>query len=419
MSRLDVRLYDIHVGWLTAPADPLDFDFEVNTDVFNHFLMDSPVMSVAVPLVPRQNQRYKSRRQNFFTELLPEGRNLSYLAQIARLSERDTFGLLSRYGLDVAGALEISPEDSGDVGSTRKPYSTLVDESKIRILLEQTAQFPLGNDGITGKTSLAGIQTKIVLLKDAQGNWRQVHNGEASTHIIKPSVQQYPTIIFDEAWGLELARACGISNYASSLETFDGLSALTIERYDRDQNIIGRRIHQEDFSQALGAAGSQKYQEHGGKVSLKRIAGTLEKHAGTSCVKKLAQQLTFSLAIGNLDMHAKNISMLHLLDESIRLSPAYDLVPLQHQDTDGKVALSIDGEYLFKNLTRKNLLAEIASWKSEAFATYHDIAALVDGVLKQVDEAAKVIKPHKNAYPKLQKNIVENAHRFLREENGQ
>jgi len=57
------------------------------------------------------------------------------------------------------------------------------------------------------------------------------------------------------------------------------MDALVIERYDRINEKRDERLHQEDFNQILGARGSEKYQEYGGKASAKRIAQTLKQHS--------------------------------------------------------------------------------------------------------------------------------------------
>ena len=59
-------------------------------------------------------------------------------------------------------------------------------------------------------------------------------------------------------------------------------------------------------------------------------------------------------------MHAKNLSLLHLPDGSMTLSPAYDVVPQTHQPNDGEVALAVGGEYRHAAITMKHLIAEVA-----------------------------------------------------------
>ena len=69
--------------------------------------LDSTVLSLAVPLAPVAPRGRKPRRQNFFAEMLPEGRLRSRLATMAGVNERDVIGLLRIYGRDVAGALQV------------------------------------------------------------------------------------------------------------------------------------------------------------------------------------------------------------------------------------------------------------------------------------------------------------------------
>lgn len=102
--------------------------------------------------------------------------------------------------------------------------------------------------------------------------WNQVLDGYPSTHIVKPESRDYPTVIYDEVYGARLLRACGLAAYGTELHTFDDIPALVIERYDRSTAMPQGRLHQEDMNQLLGARGIEKYQEYGGKVSLRRIS---------------------------------------------------------------------------------------------------------------------------------------------------
>ena len=110
--------------------------------------------------------------------------------------------------------------------------------------------------------------------------------------------------------------------------------------------------------QALGAAGNQKYQKYGGKVSLTRIARVLSATGDRDSLERLFKLVVVSVAVGNLDMHAKNISLLHQPDGSTALSPAYDVVPQAHQPNDGEVALAVNGEYRHAAITKEHLIAQ-------------------------------------------------------------
>jgi len=399
MSSLNVELYGNLLGSLTLGGR--DFEFSSDENVFKKYPMTSTIISLSVPLNLRYTAPQKKRARNFFNELLPEGRNLRWLVQTLDPGERNTYGILRKYGKDIAGALLIY--DPNDDASFTKPKAEKADSPKIRYLLEHMPQEPLANSPISGKTSLGGVQGKIVLAKK-NTSWYRTHYGFPSTHILKPVVPEYPTMIYDEAFCMQLAFEIGLTSHPVWIESFDGADALVIERYDRDDKIINGRIHQEDFNQVLGAHGDEKYQEYGGKVSAKRIAEVIERYCKKD-VEKLASQLIFSIAIGNLDMHAKNISIFHYPDQTIRLAPAYDQVPLRHQNTDGRMALSIGGEYMHANLTTDRIANELISWNTEEFGSEKDTYTFIRNFLESCYSALEKIDVSEKAYPLLKKDI--------------
>jgi acyl-CoA synthetase (AMP-forming)/AMP-acid ligase II len=206
-------------------------------------------------------------------------------------------------------------------------------------LLDHVLQNPLGNKPTGGKTSLAGVQDKIVLAR-TEGGWNRVIDGWPSTHILKPESPDYPTAIYDEEYGARFVRAAGLSSFSTLIQEFEGVPAVVIERYDRSPDAPQGRIHQEDFNQVLGAAGIQKYQKYGGRVSLERVARVFSVAGDYDSLERLFRLVVVSVAVGNLDLHANNLSLLHHPDASMTLSPAYDVVPRAHQPNDGEVALA-------------------------------------------------------------------------------
>ena len=181
MADLAVELYGERIG--TLKGDWRTFDLEFEPSAVMTFGIDSPILSVAVPLALVPTRAHKQRRRNFFQELLPEGRMLKRLAQEANVPESDTIGLLRRYGRDVAGALQIWDPD--EPGEPHQPRLEPLDEAGVAGLLENVQTFPLGNKPRGGKSSLAGVQDKIVLAHTAEG-WHRALDGHPSTHILKP-----------------------------------------------------------------------------------------------------------------------------------------------------------------------------------------------------------------------------------------
>jgi serine/threonine-protein kinase HipA len=394
MADLVVELYGTPAGMLSGPWRT--FDFTPDPATVARFGIDSPVLSVAIPLTAVSVRSRKARRQNFFRELLPEGRMLTRLAQQAGLAEQDVIGLLRIYGRDVAGALQIWDPDVP--GEPKQPSLEPLSTAGVASMLEHVQDNPLGNKPSGGKTSLAGVQDKIVLANTGQ-RWNRVIDGWPSTHILKPESRDYPTSIYDEEYGARFARAAGLTSFPTWIEEFAGVPAVVIERYDRSPDAPQGRIHQEDFNQALGAAGNQKYQKYGGKVSLERIAQVFTAGGDRESLERLFKLVVVSVAVGNLDMHAKNISLLHLPDGSTALSPAYDVVPQAHQPNDGEVALAVSGEYRHAAITMNHLVAEGRAWGLA------EAADLAEETLTTVHQLANTQSPHKRAHPGLTRDI--------------
>lgn len=396
MADLRVELYGELVGHLVG-ANRRTFDFVTHANAIETFGLGSTILSESVPFDLAVNRGRAGRRRNFFAELLPEGSALDNLAAEIRVSTDDIIALLARFGRDVAGAVQIyDPEAPGE---PRKPALAAVDATGIGRMLNNTQAAPLGNRPKTGRTSLAGVQEKIVLARK-EGRWFQVLDGYPSTHIIKPPSARYPSITFDEEYGLRAAKAVGLTTLDSWLEDFDGVPGLVIERYDRSPDAPQGRIHQEDMNQALGASKNEKYQEFGGKLSLKRVADVLGRNGDEESVQRLLQLLTFSQAIGNLDMHGKNISMLHLRDGSTRITPAYDVVPQTHLDSNGKMALAINRKFLHAAITVDDLIEEAETWKVRSPRT------IIMETLNAVNGFVRSEAPVENTYDGLQTDIA-------------
>lgn len=409
MRSLEVHLYGVHVGDLVGESWR-DFDFVSSNVGVREFGLGSTVLSESVPLLPHQPRGRAARRRNFFDELLPEGVTRLRLAERARISTTDTLGLLAAYGRDVAGAVQVIDPAAAD--ALELPRARILTTAQIVDLLKDTDGSPLGNAPLSGKISLAGVQEKLLLAR-ADGHWAQCLYGYPSTHIIKPVSRQHMDMIFNEEYASRIARALGLADYATWIQTFDDSDVLVIERYDRSDTTADGRLHQEDMSQVLGAAGAEKYQDHGGKVSLARIASVVASTQGQLGLDQLLKMVTLSLAVGNLDMHAKNISLLHPPDGSARLAPAYDVVPLTHYvKIDGRMAMAVNGVYEHAQIGRSDVTAEAGMW-----------GLPIERAIRIIDDTVTVIRatvqeqqPHIGAVPELAQTIDAFAARLLKPE---
>ena len=119
---------------------------------------------------------------------------------------------------------------------------------------------------------------------------------------------------------------------------------LLVERYDRDVGADGsiRRLHQEDFCQALGVAPERKYASEGGPIF--RDGFDLIRRACAApapAVLRLIDAAIFNVLVGNADAHGKNYSLLHLAGGA-DFAPLYDLLcTAAYPDVHAKLAMKV------------------------------------------------------------------------------
>ncbi|MEJ1089063.1 HipA domain-containing protein [Microbacterium sp. Mu-80] len=399
MAELAVGLYDVEIGALLGERD--EFIFVASPEAIERFGIGSTQLSIAVPLFEHSSRKNDLQERNFFEELLSEGAVRAQLASNARLDSTNTMALLARYGRDVAGALQIW--DPTDPAEPRTPEARPVTDTAIVAMFDDVGTNPLGNKGRRRLSSLAGVQDKV-LLAYVDGVWAEPLDGYPSTHILKPQSGRFRSLIFDEEYGSRFTRGLRLADFDTRIQTFDGRSALVIERYDRED---GGRIHQEDFNQVLGYRGDAKYEQRPGDGRLRAIAATLREHATVSEVRTLVRMLTMSTALGNLDMHSKNISLLHAPGGEIRLAPQYDVVPQLHMDLDDDVALLVNGKSGYFDIDGEDLLAEVGSWGLRNART------LIADALEETHAIAEAEQPLPGADPSLVGMITRQTQRLL------
>lgn len=392
MTELRVDLYGERVGTIVERRDT--WDFVVDSGALDRYGVGSNILSLAIPLASRPRASDAPLRRNFFDEILPEGRARARLAGNARIAPDYTVGMLARYGRDVAGALTIWDESAP--GEPRTPSTNRVSDARIRELLAEVRTNPIGNTTARRMSSLAGVQDKIVLTLTEDG-WAEPLDGFPSSHILKPVVGERPSLIFDEEYGSRIARHLGLAAFDSRIVSFDGVSALVVERYDRGAATPDGRVHQEDFNQALGVTGDGKYQAdgHPGLAAIAKLLRTVDRPG----VERLLQMVALSTAIGNLDMHAKNISVLHEPDGRSSLAPMYDVVPQLHFDFDEKVALFVNGKEDYRSITLADLAIEGRRWGLRS------AEEVVETTIERIRDFVRTETPHPGAAIDLSRSI--------------
>jgi len=297
----------------------------------------------------------------FFAGLLPEGDKRTAVANILKVSSKNDFALLDGIGGECAGALILlEPGQTPPVEAHTSESIEWLEEDQFLAVLKRLPKRPLlaGESGL--RLSLAGAQEKLpvvareVLGKDGLNHFEigLPKNNIPSSYILKPEISGIDGSVYNEAFCLALARELKLDAATAKIGRTKDKTYLLVERYDRflDDGQL-RRLHQEDFCQALGVAPELKYQNEGGP-SIANGFALVRKVTSPSApnLLRLLDYIIFNCLVGNNDAHAKNFSLLYS-QSGIQLAPLYDVLSTAvYPDLSDSMAMKIGSKYLFDEL---------------------------------------------------------------------
>lgn len=351
VSTLEVRLNDLLVGYLTHYPD--EKTVFVIDESYIEYGERRPLLSLSLArpndetatrnlLLDDRHKTASVKTPPFFSNLLPEGRLRTRIAQRLKVHEDREFMLLLALGGDLPGAVILT---SIDTPARLKRHHGI-------------AAAPTADDLHELKFSLGGMQIKFSMRRQGE-RYTLPGSGKLGNYIVKPPSSDFEALPMVEAATMETARAAGMDVPEVLLlppSRIHGLPNMTgyrqgepfyaIRRFDRPES---GRIHVEDFAQAFNLRAQQKY----GRVNYEMIGRTLLLYAGgLSDLKEMARRLMLNVVMGNGDAHIKNWSLIYTNPLRPRLAPAYDLVSTVAYTThDTSLALNIAGVKLFKAIT--------------------------------------------------------------------
>jgi serine/threonine-protein kinase HipA len=348
---LAVWLFTDRVGALTLVEGRLNFCYAPNWLSRS----DAVVLSASLPLQTAPFDDHKTRP--FFAGLLPEGQMRRLIARQVHISDQNDFAMLDYLGGECAGAVTFLPP--GQVLPAPNAHDDVqwLSDDEVVALLDELPRRPMlaGDDGL--RLSLAGAQDKLPVVFDGKRIGLPRH-GAPSSHILKPAMHGIEESVKNEGFCLALAEVLQLKPARSKVHTVLDRSFLLIERYDRDgrsDRIVGGRLHQEDFCQALGVAPEMKYQNEGGPDLAQCF--TLVRHVtrpNAPQVLRLLDYAIFNALIGNHDAHAKNFSLLYSGKTPV-LAPLYDTLSTAVYPTlTPKMAMKIGGKYVFNEIQARH-----------------------------------------------------------------
>ena len=255
---------------------------------------DGPPVTSTLPVGARTVTR-QMQVPAYFAGLLPEGETRRRtLARALHVAEDDELGLLLHLGADTVGDVQVvavgaRPPEPAEGEPT--------DFSRVRF-----AQLWLPEDPAQ-RAAVPGVQPKISY------HSRSLVGGRLARVILKFSPDAaWHGVLHNERVFMTAARASGLP--APDVEVVidaDGVQALAVARFDRSWT-EGRLVRhaQEDASQVLGLRPSQKY-DPDARTVLEALSQRCA--APPVAARDLLHQMLYSYAVGNNDLHAKNLSI--------------------------------------------------------------------------------------------------------------
>lgn len=389
---LDLWLYETHIA-RTVGTRRDRLRLEYTDEAVDRWGLGSLILSVSAPLDPYPVK--PSLTKAILEGLLPEGEALEVLfrgfgasgIELLRDLGKDTIGALV-----VVPALEVPSPDQDDDPAGTAPLS----EGEIATRLRALPGAPLGmSPGIPEpRLSVPGAQPKLPLRR-VEGGFATPTIGHPSDVILKPEFA-WPGVVRLEEWGLRVMRESQVAVPSARIAHFDGIPTLVIDRFDRRIDPVSggvERIHQEDLCMALGARPTEKYAlGRNSRTSLRNQARVIHgsvRDPGRA-IRDFTTALVVNVAIGNCDAHARNVSLMHLEDGTVRLAPFYDVIPTVHfPQLDRRLAQPINANvYRPESVTRSHLLAEVTGWGLPLVAS-----TLVDEAIDRVKSGLAAVGP--------------------------
>ncbi len=349
---LDVYLHEEVAGHLVQ-----DDDGQTSFEYLESWLAKPGAAALSQSL-PLRKERFPAKEcRGFFGGILPEETKREIIARNLGISARNDYAMLEQIGGECAGAVTFIPV--GQELPKRDYHYRKLDAKELAGILRELPKRPLlaGEKGI--RLSLAGAQDKVAVRIEGEEISLPL-GGAPSTHILKPAVERFAGVVFNEALCMTLAAHMNLPTAKVETRKVEDVEYLLIERYDRTHATIDgapgvERIHQEDFCQALNIVSELKYQKEGGP-SFKQCFALL-RNISTAPVIDLANLLDagiFNYLVGNNDAHGKNFSLVYP-DKEIRLAPLYDAIStIYYPELNTDMAMRIGCEYSSDRITPKD-----------------------------------------------------------------
>jgi serine/threonine-protein kinase HipA len=358
---------------------------------FRYLTEDIPhPLSLSLPL--REEPYGDSLARGFFSNLLFENAQREQVMQRHGIDFSDVVGLLAYLGADCPGSISCVPVGTGPAkmpGDLDADYVPLTEKDLNRVMMS-LRDFRRVPDDTNDPSPLAGVQGKIALARRPDGGFALPRPGlnVPTTHILKVPRAGEMAAVDQEHLLMGIMAEVQKHPVARTKVIGEGdLRGLLVERFDRivDGNTV-RRLHQEDFAQALGLGPQLKYERNGTAercFNADAIRVVLDQTATPGPSRQAFLEITLAnLLLGNTDNHAKNHALLYSGPRP-HLAPVYDVAPVL---VDDRVL-----HQLSFNIGEATMTDEISSTDIQSFILALGFPRVTSAVMERLRSIVRMI----------------------------
>lgn len=336
MPQLDL---DVFLEALPEPIGRLT-RFDDGSTSFR-YLADRLPHPLSLSLPVREGPFGDAVTRAFFANLLFENAQREQIMQRYGLDFSDVVGLLEHLGADCPGSVSCVPMGTGPAkmpGDLLTDYDALDDHELQRIMASLRDRRRLPDDA-RDPSPLAGVQGKVALAQLPDGRFAIPKHrlNVPTTHILK--VPRPADMVTVDQEHLLMGIMAEVQRHPVATTAILGegaLRGLLVTRFDRVvEGAAVRRLHQEDFAQALGLGPHLKYERNGTRehhFSAAAVGTLLARTANPGRARQAFLEVTLiNLLLGNTDNHAKNHALLYTGPRP-QFAPIYDVAPVLLDD---------------------------------------------------------------------------------------
>lgn len=375
------------VGHVAPTGDGMAFSYSEG------YLQSRTAQAISRTLPLRAGEFSARETESFFNGILPEGSMRRSLSRAFHADVDDMGAFMARLNDESAGALVFSGEE-GDPSEGRG-YVPL-GEGDLARFAEHPGEFA-PQAASRSRLSLAGAQMKVGLFFDgASGSWAYPRGAAPSSHIVKACDGSFPGQTVNEAICMGTAAELGFEVAPCRLIPVAGREPLlAVERFDRIDvgDAFLRRLHQEDFLQALPDCFG-KYEPTDGNYA-NHCAWVVGEGSRDPFGERrlLFSRLLLDWALGNADNHLKNHSMLWSEDWSSReMAPLYDLTcTTVYPELDREMGVSFGRSRRIDDVRMEDVMATARSCGVGARFARDELGELLETFPSALRRAAEAV----------------------------